>query len=134
MKDIYNKIISEKHIGKEINPINQKDILSLAKDYSRTNEKKSNGIGLIIVNVQRDFIDQKKGALPVKGAVKDVRRIIQFIYENLEDIYAIYTAIYTHYYNSIFHPYMWKKPNGEEVEPFTEITLEKINSNEIIPI
>lgn len=60
MKDIYNKIISEKHIGKEINPINQKDILSLAKDYSRTNEKKSNGIGLIIVNVQRDFIDQKK--------------------------------------------------------------------------
>lgn len=83
MKDIYNKIISEKHIGKEINPINQKDILSLAGHYSRNNENKSNGIGLVIVNVQRDFVDPKKGALPVKGAVKDVKRIIRFIYENM---------------------------------------------------
>ena len=134
MKDIYNKIISEKHIGKETNPINQKDILSLAAHYSRSNENKSNGIGLIIVNAQRDFIDPKKGALPVKGAVKDVKRIIRFIYENMEDIYSIYTAMDTHHYDSIFHPYMWRKPNGEEIEPFTEITLEKINSNEIIPL
>ena len=134
MKDIYNKIISEKHIGKETNPINQKDILSLAAHYSRSNENKSNGIGLVIVNVQRDFVDPKKGALPVKGAVKDVKRIIRFIYENMEDIYSIYTAMDTHHYDSIFHPYMWRKPNGEEIEPFTEITLEKINSNEIIPL
>ncbi|PCG20641.1 nicotinamidase [Brachyspira sp. G79] len=134
MKDIYNKIISEKHIGKETNPINQKDILSLAGHYSRNYENKSNGIGLVIVNVQRDFVDPKKGALPVKGAVKDVKRIIRFIYENLEDIYSIYTAMDTHYYDSIFHPYMWKKANGEEIEPFTEVTLDKINSNEIIPL
>ncbi|WP_300759056.1 nicotinamidase [uncultured Brachyspira sp.] len=134
MKDIYNKIISEKHIGKETNPINQKDILSLAGHYSRNYENKSNGIGLVIVNVQRDFIDPKKGALPVKGSVKDVKRIIRFIYENLEDIYSIYTAMDTHYYDSIFHPYMWQKPNGEEIEPFTEVTLDKINSNEIIPL
>ena len=127
MKDIYNKIISEKHIGKETNPINQKDILSLAGHYSRNYENKSNGIGLVIVNVQRDFIDPKKGALPVKGSVKDVKRIIRFIYENLEDIYSIYTAMDTHYYDSIFHPYMWQKPNGEEIEPFTEVTLDKIN-------
>ena len=133
--DIYNKIVNEKYIGKEINPINQSDIFALAADYSRNNNSnKSNGIGLIIVDTQRDFIDPKKGALPVKGAVKDVRRMIQFIYEHLEDIYGIYVAMDTHYYDAIFHPYMWKKPNGEEIEPFTEITLEKINSNEIIPL
>ena len=135
MQDIYEKIVSEKHIGKEANPINQYDIFSLASNYARNNSNnKSNGIGLVIIDIQRDFVDPKRGALPVKGAVKDVQKIIRFIYENLEDIYGIYISMDTHYYDSIFHPYMWKKPNGEDVEPFTEITLEKINKHEIIPL
>ena len=114
MQDIYEKIVSEKHIGKEANPINQYDIFSLASNYARNNSNnKSNGIGLVIIDIQRDFVDPKRGALPVKGAVKDVQKIIRFIYENLEDIYGIYISMDTHYYDSIFHPYMWKKPNGE---------------------
>ena len=136
MKDIYEKIINEKYIGKQINPIKQEDIFNLAYKYINKYDfkKNNNRMALLIVDMQRDFIDPKKGALPVKGAVKDTKRVIEFIYSNLEHISRIYTTMDTHYYNSIFHPYMWKKENGEEVEPFTEITLEKIYEHKIIPM
>ena len=135
MSDLYKKIVNERYIGKEVNPINQSDIFNIASAYSKKfHIKDDNNIVLLIVDAQRDFIDPKKGSLPVKGAVEDVKRIINFIYSNLEDISGIYTTIDTHYYDSIFHPYLWKKPNGEDAEPFTEVTLEKIYNHEIIPL
>ncbi|ACN84258.1 putative nicotinamidase [Brachyspira hyodysenteriae WA1] len=135
MSDLYEKIVNEKYIGKEVNPINQSDIFNIADTYSKKlTSKNNNNIALLIIDTQRDFIDPKKGSLPVKGAVKDIKRIINFIYSNLEDISRIYVTMDTHYYDSIFHPYMWKKPNGEDADPFTEITLEKIYNHEIIPL
>lgn len=136
MKNLYEQIVNEKYIGKEVNPIRQSDIFKLADIYSKKLDlkNKNNNIALLIVNLQRDFIDPKKGAFHIKGAVKDAKRIINFIYSNLEDISRIYVTIDTHYYDSIFHPYMWKKPNGEDADPFTEVTLEKIHKHEIIPL
>lgn len=136
MSDVYEKIVNEKYIGKEVNPINQSDILHLADIYSKKFNLKTtnNNIALLLVDTQRDFIDPKKGSLPVKGAIKDIKRIINFIYSNLEDISRIYVTMDTHYYDSIFHPYMWKKSNGEDADPFTEVTLDKIYNHEIIPL
>ena len=135
MNDLYKKIVNEKYIGKEVNPINQSDIFKAADIYSKKlNLKSENNIALLIVDAQRDFIDPKKGSLAVKGAVKDINRIINFIYSNLEEISRIYVTMDTHYYDSIFHPYMWKKPNGEDADPFTEVILEKIYSHDIIPL
>ncbi|WP_297208010.1 nicotinamidase [uncultured Brachyspira sp.] len=136
MEDLYKKIVNEKYIGDERNPINQKEIFELASNYSKEIKVKhtNNGIALIIVDAQRDFIDTKKGVLPIKGAVKDIERITRFIFEKLEYISAIYTTFDTHEYNFIFHPFLWRKRNGDEIEPFTEITLDKIIKNEIVPL
>ena len=83
MSDVYEKIVNEKYIGKEVNPINQSDIFHLADIYSKKFSFKNNdnNIALLIVDTQRDFIDPKKGSLPVKGALKDIKRIINFIFD-----------------------------------------------------
>ena len=127
-----NKIINEKYIAKEENPISQSEIYNLASSINIKNNNKNEA--LLIIDAQRDFIDMEKGALPVKGASEDIKRIIKFIYENIESLSSIYATMDTHNYDSIFHPFLWKKPNGEYAEPFTEITLEKIENGEIIPI
>ena len=127
-----NKIINEKYIAKEENPISQSEIYNLASSINIKNNNKNEA--LLIIDAQRDFVDIEKGALPVKGASEDIKKIIKFIYENIESLSSIYTTMDTHNYDSIFHPFLWKKPNGEYAEPFTEITLEKIENGEIIPI
>ena len=124
-------IVNEKFIGKEENPINQNEIYNLASSVNIKNNKNE---ALLIIDAQRDFIDMEKGALAVQGAVDDIKRIIKFIYDNIENLSAIYTTIDTHSYDSIFHPFLWKTPNGEYVKPFTEITLEKIENKEVIPV
>ena len=35
MSDVYEKIVNEKYIGKEVNPIKQSDIFHLADIYSK---------------------------------------------------------------------------------------------------
>ena len=127
-----NKIINEKYIGKEENPISQSEIYNLASSVNIINNDKNEA--LLIIDAQRDFIDTEKGALAVKGAYYDIKRIIKFIYDNIESLSSIYATMDTHRYDSIFHPFLWKKPNGEYAEPFTEITLEKIENSEIIPV
>ena len=127
----YESIVNEDYIGKEINPINQQDICKLAAQYD--NKNSIGDINLLIVDPQRDFIDAEKGALAVNGAYDDIKRIIKFIYNNMDRISNIYVTLDTHRYDSIFHPIMWKDSSGNIVPPFTEITLEKIENNEIIP-
>ena len=127
-----NKIINEKYIAKEENPISQSEIYNLASSINIKNNNKNEA--LLIIDAQRDFVDIEKGALPVKGASEDIKRIIKFIYDNIESLSSIYTTIDTHSYDSIFHPFLWKTPNGEYVKPFTEITLEKIENKEVIPV
>ena len=129
MIDLKN-IVNEKYIGKEENPINQNEIYNFASSVNIKNNKNE---ALLIIDAQRDFIDMEKGALAVNGAADDIKRIIKFIYDNIENLSSIYTTIDTHSYDSIFHPFLWKTPNGEYVKPFTEITLEKIENKEVIP-
>ena len=127
---ILEKIIDEKYIGKEENPIKIEDILNVA--YSQKINKIKNEV-LLIIDPQRDFIDSKKGSLAVEGAVNDINNIIHFIYDNLESLSNIYITLDTHYYDSIFFQSFWKN-NNDYVSPFTEVTLEKIENKEIIPV
>lgn len=132
----YEKIVNEDFIGKEINPINQQDIYMMAEKYSNEVIKclEDESINLLIVDPQRDFIDMEKGALPVKNAVNDIKNIIRFIYNNMEKLSSIYVTLDTHRYDSIFHPIMWRDYNNKSLAPFTEVTLEKIENDEIIPV
>ena len=101
----YEKIVNEDFIGKEVNPINQQDIYKMALEYSNEviKEFEDESINLLIVDPQRDFIDIEKGALPVKGAINDIKNIIRFIYDNMERLSSIYVTLDTHRYDSIFY-------------------------------
>ena len=131
----YEQIVNEDYVGKETNPINQQDIYKLADKYRKDviKELHDESINLLIVDPQRDFIDMEKGALPVKNAAEDIKKIIRFIYDNMEKLSSIYVTLDTHRYDSIFHPIMWGDYNGKPVAPFTEITLEKIENDEVVP-
>ena len=128
---ILEKIIDEKYIGKEYNPIKIQDIFS--SSYNQKVSTNKNEV-LLIVDPQRDFIDIEKGTLAVNGATNDIKNIIHFIYNNLESLSNIYITLDTHYYDSIFFECLWRDKNNNRVLPFTEVTLEKIENNEIIPI
>lgn len=90
---------------------------------------------LILVDEQNDFISPQ-GALPVKGAVDDTKKLIEHIYNNLNEYTEIFLTLDTHSTYSIFHPTAWGMGKGgvTEVPPFTEITAEKLDKGEIIPL
>lgn len=136
LKIPYEKIVNEDYVGKEINPIKQQNIYETAYQFSEKliDSYEDESINLLIVDPQRDFIDTEKGAMPVKGAIEDIKRIIRFIYDNITKISSIYVTLDTHRYDSIFHSIMWHDCNGNFIKPFTEITLDKIKNGEIIPV
>ena len=53
-----NKIINEKYIAKEENPISQSEIYNLASSINIKNNNKNEA--LLIIDAQRDFVDIEK--------------------------------------------------------------------------
>jgi nicotinamidase-related amidase len=86
---------------------------------------------LLAIDVQNDFMD--KGALGVPGAIKDVERLLHFIYHHFENITHIMTSLDTHKPQQIFHPSWWENKEGKEPEPFTIITYADVEAGEWIP-
>lgn len=69
-------------------------------------------ICLINIDNQIDFVDPR-GNLPVPGAVDDARRLVEFIYGNLESLTTITTSLDTHLLFHIFFPTWWRNEQGQ---------------------
>jgi nicotinamidase/pyrazinamidase len=89
---------------------------------------------LVLVDEQNDFMDQPGAALPVPGALKDVERVIEFIYRNAGKITKIVASLDTHIKRMIFHPEWWIDTNGKNPQPFTVITLADIKAGVWRPV
>ncbi len=84
---------------------------------------------LVLVDMQNDFMDQPLAALPVPGALGDVKRVIEYIYRNPEKITKIVASLDTHVKRMIFHPEWWiNVETKEHPTPYTEITLADIKA------
>lgn len=127
MKAKYTDIVNVNVIGKAENPINVNEILKMADKEafipSRQNKERVLFLG---IDIQQDFMEN--GALGVPGACKDVERITQFIYNNMDKISNIAVSIDTHTPHQIFHPCWWIDENGNYPEPYTLITLADLDS------
>jgi nicotinamidase/pyrazinamidase len=88
---------------------------------------------LLIVDMQIDFCHEQ-GALYVPGAVQDVRRLIEFIYRNAEQITDITCSLDSHLPFQIFHPAWWADQTGAHPAPFTIITHEAVRNGEWRPL
>ena len=68
------------------------------------------------------------GSLGVPGACKDIERLTQWIYNNMEKISNIAVSIDTHQPHQIFHPCWWIDENGNNPDPYTIITLADLDA------
>lgn len=127
MKTSYSEIVNVNYIGKSENPISLNEILRKAKDENLSPAAKNPERTLVVaIDVQQDFMDD--GALGVPGANEDVKRMTQFIYDNMDKISKIATSIDTHIPHQIFHPCWWIDENGNPPAPSTMITLADLDS------
>ena len=80
---------------------------------------------LLIIDTQNDFCSPN-GALYVKGAEKDIRKLGKFISGNESEIDHIIFTLDNHNVIDISHPVYWEDRNGNQPAPFTEICLKNV--------
>lgn len=92
-------------------------------------------IALLNIDNQIDFVDST-GGLPVPGAPEDARRLIEFIYGNLESISSITTSLDTHFDFHIFFPTWWRDAQGKapSTTQATYVSYDDIKSGKMRPI
>jgi len=101
---------------------------------------------LLIIDPQNDFCDlppdycpnhpllgKSKPSLPVNGAHADMQRLAKWIQREIANIDDINISLDSHHYYDIAHPVFWRKNNGEDVAPFTQITAEQIRNGAFSP-
>lgn len=125
LKTNFEELIDRSAIGNARNPILLNDILKKArKEQLVSAVEQKDKILFLGIDIQQDFMDN--GALGVPGAMRDVERIVKFLYKNIDKISDIAVSIDTHMPYQIFHPCWWVDKNGNHPEPYTIITLKEI--------
>lgn len=77
--------------------------------------------GLFVIDYQNDFMDQPGAALPVTGAVQDVKRVSDLLMRNPNMFTSLFATQDSHHVLDIAHPCWWKTADGTFVDPFTPI-------------
>jgi nicotinamidase/pyrazinamidase len=88
---------------------------------------------LLIVDMQVDFCHQG-GTLYVPGAEGDIRRLIEFIFRNAEQITKIGCSLDSHLPYQIFHPSWWSDEHGSHPEPYTVIRRQDMEQGKWRPL
>jgi len=76
---------------------------------------------LLIIDPQFDFCDPG-GALYVKGAQDDMKRLAEMVKRHSGDITAVHVTLDCHHFIDIAHPVFWKDKSVRQPEPFTIIS------------
>ncbi|MCA9915451.1 MAG: cysteine hydrolase family protein [Anaerolineae bacterium] len=88
---------------------------------------------LLLIDEQVDFIHED-GALSVPGAVDDTRRIIEWIFSNLDGITDIVASLDSHVPIQIFSPAWWVDADGNHPSPYTVVTSEEVHQGKWQPL
>jgi nicotinamidase-related amidase len=128
MKTQYSEIVDINSIGKLENTKSLNDLLKKANEEGLNPASKNpEKTILVAIDVQNDFMDN--GALGVPGAHKDVERLTNFIYNNMDKLAQIAVSIDTHTPHQIFHPSWWVDNDGNNPPPFTVISVADLDAN-----
>lgn len=90
-------------------------------------------VHLLLIDMQVDFC-HPNGSLFVPGALEDVRRIVEFIYQHAERISQISCSLDSHLPYQIFHPTWWADEAGNHPAPFTLISAADIDAGRWRPL
>ncbi len=104
---------------------NTAGIRAAAEDNTRT--------VLLLIDEQVDFIHED-GALSVPGAVDDTRRIIEWLFNNVDGITDIVASLDSHVPIQIFSPAWWVDADGNHPEPYTVVPSEEVRAGKWKPL
>lgn len=119
MKTPFHHIFDTDSVGQAINPLPLNHLLRWANLEQIEHDEQCPKTLFLGIDIQQDFMDN--GALGVPGAMQDVIRLGQFIYNNIEKISSIIVSLDTHEPAQIFHPYWWVDEAGNHPAPYTVI-------------
>lgn len=88
---------------------------------------------LLIIDMQNDFC-HPEGALFVPGAVEDVQRTAEFIRKNSQNIDQVVMTQDNHHPLDIAHPGFWRNAEGEQPQPFSQITAQEVENGSWQPM
>lgn len=95
-------------------------------------------VALLLIDCQGDFVFPPNapfpGSLSVPGAVEDMQRIAEFIYNQGDKITAVFASLDTHYLYQVFHRMWWKHGDGRYVEPMTLISDADVKTGKFRPV
>ena len=77
----------------------------------------------LIIDPQVDFCDAQRGALYVKGAEDDTRRLAAMVRRLGDRVDDYHITLDSHHILDVAHPLYWKNSIGAHPDPFTIITL-----------
>lgn len=126
MKTSYDQIIDVNNIASFNSKENIQEIISLAKCENITEASNDSPKTLLLaIDVQNDFMESI-GTLAVQGSKDDVKRLTQWIYDNIQDLTQIMCSLDSHSIRQIFHPDWWVDDKGNNPQPFTTITYQDV--------
>lgn len=88
---------------------------------------------LFVIDPQNDFMDAPGAALPVAGARADMERLARLIDVAGERIGAITVTLDSHHSVGIERPALWRRGDGGEVAPFTQIAAADVRAGAYAP-
>jgi len=88
---------------------------------------------LLIIDPQTDFCDPS-GALYVKGAEDDIRRLAAMVRRTATQLDDIHVTLDSHRLVDVAHPIFWNDSNGAHPAPFTTITVADVESGRWTPV
>ncbi|HLK61036.1 MAG TPA: hypothetical protein VKU00_31010 [Chthonomonadaceae bacterium] len=90
-------------------------------------------VHLVIIDPQVDFCDPK-GALYVKGAEQDIRRLSEMLRRVSKKLDDVHVTLDSHRLIDVAHPIFWKDSNGRVPDPFTIITASDVEAGRWTPV
>lgn len=85
-------------------------------------------VHLLIIDPQRDFMDEPDAALPVPGATQDMRNIAKMIRRVGRKLEDIHVTMDSHHTIDVGHPAMWRNQAGQAPAPFTQISADDLRN------
>ena len=127
IKTSFDQIVNLDLVGKPQNHMKLPQLLDYAQQEtmppSWEDEEK---VSVVVIDPLKDFMEG--GALPVPGAIEDMKRFSVWGYENLHKITEFRVACDVHTPMQIFFPLWWMDKNGKHPEPYTVIKLADIDA------
>ncbi len=86
-------------------------------------------VHLLIIDPQKDFMDDPDSSLPVPGANADMNRLTKMIRRVGHKLEDVHVTLDSHHILDVGHPPFWRNGKGENPAPFTVITADDIKNS-----